>query len=105
MTTNPSPKDTFDVNDPFAENFSFEAVDNPEEIVRTVEGRMETQREAALRLHGERMAQVEKLILPLLNNLMKNPDKPYIKWENRTPAITAQIAKIQAVTRKPLDLP
>lgn len=102
---NPNPNDTFDVNDPFAENFSFEAVDNPDDIVRTVEGRMETQREAAIRLHSEAMAQVEKLILPLLNNLMKNPDKPYIKWENRTPAITAQIGKIHAVTRKPLDLP
>ena len=73
MTTNPSPKDTFDVNDPFAENFSFEAVDNPEEIVRTVEALSE--------------------VVPIATR------------ENRTPAITAQIAKIQAVTRKPLDLP
>jgi hypothetical protein len=102
MTT-PSPRDTFDVDDPFAENFSFEVTDNPEEIVRTVEGKMETQRDAAIRIHAESMAQVEKLILPLLNNLMKNPDKAYIKWENRVPAIKTQISKITAITRKPLD--
>lgn len=42
---------------------------------------------------------VEKLILPLLTNLMKNPEKPYIKWENRAEKITAQIDKITAVTR------
>ena len=42
---------------------------------------------------------VEKLILPLLVNLMKNPEKPYIKWENRTERITSQIDKITAITR------
>ena len=105
MPTNPNPKDTFDVNDPFAENFSVEAVDNPDEAVRSAEGKVETMREAAARIHAEQMGQVERLILPLLNNLLKNPDKAYIKWENRTPAINAQIAKITAVTRKPLDLP
>lgn len=105
MVAGANPKDHFDADDPFAENFSFEAVDNPEEVVRSVEGRMETMREAAARIHSERMAQVERLILPLLNNLLKNPDKPYIKWENRTPAINAQIARITAITRRPLELP
>jgi hypothetical protein len=39
------------------------------------------------------------MILPLLQNLMKNPDKPYIKWENRAEKIAAQIDKITAITR------
>jgi hypothetical protein len=30
---------------------------------------------------------------------MKNPDKPYIKWENRAEKIAAQIDKITAITR------
>lgn len=42
---------------------------------------------------------VEKLILPLLHNLMKNPEKPIIKWENRVPVIEEQIKKIKAITR------
>jgi hypothetical protein len=42
---------------------------------------------------------VERMILPLLQNLMKNPDKPYIKWENRAEKIAAQIDKITAITR------
>ena len=46
-----------------------------------------------------KLKEVEGLILPLLYNLMKNPDKAYIKWENRVPVIQAQIDKITAITR------
>lgn len=49
------------------------------------------------------MKEVESLILPLLYNLLKNPDKEYIKWSNRTEMVNKQIAKITAVTRKPLE--
>jgi len=37
--------------------------------------------------------------MPLLANLLKNPDKDYIKWPNRKPIIEAQIAKILEITR------
>jgi hypothetical protein len=46
-----------------------------------------------------KLKEVEGLILPLLVNLMKNPEKPYIKWENRTEVIQKQIDKILAITR------
>lgn len=46
-----------------------------------------------------KLKEVEGLILPLLYNLMKNPDKAYIKWENREPIIKKQIEKITAITR------
>jgi hypothetical protein len=42
---------------------------------------------------------VEQLIIPLLVNLMKNPEKDYIKWPNRTAQIQKQIDKILAITR------
>jgi len=42
---------------------------------------------------------VEALILPLLVNLMKNPEKETIKWPNRAPIIEKQIEKILAITR------
>ena len=47
----------------------------------------------------QKLSTVEKLILPLLVNLMKNPDKDYIHWPNRVPLIEKQIDKILAITR------
>lgn len=48
---------------------------------------------------NEKLKKVEALILPLLANLLKNPDKDYIKWPNRKPIIEAQIQKILDITR------
>jgi hypothetical protein len=47
----------------------------------------------------EDLLKVEKIIMPLLNNLMKNPDNEYIKWPNRKVVIEKQIKKIVNVTR------
>jgi hypothetical protein len=49
--------------------------------------------------HKAKLKELEGLILPLLYNLMKNPEKPMIKWENREPIIKKQIEKITAITR------
>jgi len=38
---------------------------------------------------------MQSLILPLLLNLKKNPEKTVIKWPNRGPIIQAQIDKIE----------
>jgi len=46
-----------------------------------------------------KLQQVESLILPLLNNLMKNPEKEYIHWPNRQAVIKKQIDRVLAVTR------
>lgn len=45
-----------------------------------------------------KLAQVEQLILPLLYNLQKNPEKEYIHWPNRTDIIQSQIDKIKQIT-------
>jgi len=42
---------------------------------------------------------LEKMIMPLLVNLMKNPEKDTIKWPGRAPIIEKQIEKILAITR------
>ena len=47
----------------------------------------------------DKLAAVEKLVLPLLVNLMKNPEKDTIKWPGRAPIIEKQIEKILAITR------
>jgi len=46
-----------------------------------------------------KMETIESLIMPLLYNLLKNPDKEYILWPNRTEVIQKQIDKILNVTR------
>ena len=46
-----------------------------------------------------KLRDVEDLVLPLLFNLQKNPEKEYIHWPNRTAIIDKQIEKIKAVTR------
>jgi predicted lipoprotein len=46
-----------------------------------------------------KLQQVEGMILPLLYNLQKNPDKEYIHWPNRKDIIQKQIDKILKVTR------
>lgn len=46
-----------------------------------------------------KLKEVENLILPLLYNLQKNPEKEYIHWPNRSEIIDAQIEKILKVTR------
>ena len=45
------------------------------------------------------MKRLEKLVLPLLHNLMKNPENEYIKWPNRTKIVQQQINRIVAITR------
>jgi hypothetical protein len=49
-------------------------------------------------VHGK-LQEVEQMILPLLYNLQKNPDKEYIHWPNRKDIIQKQIDKITKVTR------
>lgn len=76
-------------------DFGFSAVDENEFLAyernqhKTV---VETEVKSKLR-------QVEDLILPLLNNLLKNPEKIYIKWPNREKIVQTQINKILAITR------
>lgn len=49
--------------------------------------------------HKAKLKELESLILPLLYNLMKNPEKPIINWPNRESVIKKQIEKITVITR------
>ena len=49
--------------------------------------------------HKAKLKELEGLILPLLYNLMKHPEKPIINWPNRDAVIKKQIEKITSVTR------
>ena len=59
----------------------------------------ETQLEIIQKKHKEELLTVEKMIMPLLYNLRKNPEDVYIKWPNRKEIIDKQIKKIVTITR------
>lgn len=46
-----------------------------------------------------KLLELEKIIVPLLVNLMRNPDKEYIYWPNRKDKIQDQINKVLMITR------
>lgn len=46
----------------------------------------------------KRLIAVNKIYMPLLENLAKNSDKPIIKWPNRGPILEKQIAKLKTLT-------
>lgn len=77
-------------------------IDQLEEIVKAGAGPnfdVDAYRELVEKDVHEKLLKLEGLILPLLINLKKNPDKDVIKWPNRLPVIDAQIQKILAITR------
>lgn len=47
----------------------------------------------------EKLKKVEELIMPLLTNLMKNPETEIIKWPNRGPIIEQKIKELLNITR------
>ena len=57
----------------------------------------ETQLSLLQKKHKEELLKIEKMIMPLLYNLRKNPEDVYIKWPNRVDKVEAfegQILKI-----------
>jgi hypothetical protein len=68
-------------------------------ILSTHDTLINTQNQLIDEKYKSKMKEVEGLVLPLLYNLMKNPEKAYIKWENRAPIIQKQIDRITAITR------
>ena len=88
---------SYDINKILAEyadnDFGFSAVDEVE-YEAVIAEKDETVEEYKVRL-----AQVEKIIMPFLTNLLKSQAQPYIHWPNRGPIIEKQIQKILGLTR------
>tara|TARA_B100001057_G_C22804876_1_gene932980 strand:- start:1127 stop:1543 length:417 start_codon:yes stop_codon:yes gene_type:complete len=49
--------------------------------------------------YQDKIIEMKKLIIPLLQNLMKNDEKEYIYWPNRKPIIQQQIDRIEKITK------
>jgi hypothetical protein len=47
----------------------------------------------------EKVEDLEKIIMPLLVNLLKTSDKEYIYWPNRKDTVQDQIDRVLAITR------
>jgi hypothetical protein len=87
----------YDINKIMAEygdnDFGFSAV-SEEEYNAVINEKDET-----VENYKHRLAEVEKLIMPFLTNLLKTADKPYINWPNRKPILETQIQKVLSLTR------
>ena len=86
------PKEYLDLSN----DFGFTAVDE-EEVAEPI---VTDVKSATVEELKGKLLEVEKLIMPLLVNLLKDADtKEYIRWPNRKPVIEKQIEKILSITR------
>lgn len=90
-----------------------EAVSTSNEAVSRVEQKLDTllqlyndgrlgiemEREKLVEETGAKLVELEKMIVPLLVNLMRNPEKEYIYWPDRKGKIQEQIDRVLALTR------
>lgn len=60
---------------------------------------IEMEREKLVAETSAKLVELEKMIVPLLVNLMRNPEKEYIYWPNRKEKIQEQIDKVLSLTR------
>jgi hypothetical protein len=75
------------------QDFGFTAVDEAEyEAVIS-------QKDETVEEYKQRLAQVEKIVMPFLTNLYKSASQPYIHWPNRGPVLEQQMQKILKLTR------
>jgi len=59
-----------------------------------------TQKESDLELaNKDKFVKLEKMIIPLLQNLAKSSEEPYIYWPKREEIIEGQIKRILEITR------
>lgn len=49
--------------------------------------------------YAQKLQQVENIIVPFLNNLMRDPEKVMIRWANRKEVVEKQLKKILSITR------
>ena len=76
------------------------AVAEQGEGIRAIIDEVEERKKLLTYQYKVKIKEVEKLVMPLLYHLTKNPDKEYILWPGRAEKVQGQINKILAVTRE-----
>lgn len=83
------------MNIDFDNDFGFSLV-SEEEIDAVQQAKSEVKNtKKKLSESGDKATKMYEAILPLLENLKKNPEKEYIKWPNRIEKIDLFIGKLQ----------
>lgn len=77
-------------------DFGFSFADDSKNQVSQLEKERNTDQQTIKKLE-ERLAKLHKTILPLLDNLCKDPDKPSIHWPDRVSKIEAFKKKLQDI--------
>jgi len=72
--------------------------------IRAVIDEVEERKSQLTAAYKAKMSTIEQMVMPLLYNLKKNPEKEYIYWPNRENKIQDQITKILALTRAEVPL-
>ena len=49
--------------------------------------------------YAEKLAAVEAIVVPFMQNLMKDPEKVMIRWPNRKEMVEKQLHKILSITK------
>jgi len=79
--------------------FSFVNEDELRQIERQLETKLEDTSKAA-ESTNEKLQSMYNMVLPLLKNLMKNPEKEYIYWPDRSSKIASFIKKLEKFTEQ-----
>jgi len=75
------------------------AVSDQSESIRAVIDEVEERKGQLNEQYNQKLKDIEKLVLPLLVHLTKDPDKEYIKWPNRAEVCKTQVNRILTITR------
>ncbi|MBC8442576.1 MAG: hypothetical protein H8D80_00135 [Proteobacteria bacterium] len=75
------------------------AVTDQSESIRAVIDEVEERKGQLNEQYNQKLKDIEKLVLPLLVHLTKDPDKEYIKWPNRAEVCKTQVNRILTITR------
>lgn len=81
-------------------DFGFTAVDEDElEAVQQINSKVEETADEMTKLQNK-VAELYNAVVPLLNNLKKNPEKDYIHWPNRLKKVEEFEDYLQSIYNK-----
>lgn len=78
----------------YTEDFGFSVV-SEEELNNSKKIESETLHKNTVKHYEQKIKDIHKMIIPLLNNLKENPTKEYIYWPNRVEKIDSFIKKME----------
>ena len=68
-------------------------------VIEDVATQSQREKNSTVEEYEEKLADLEKLVLPFFSKLLKTADKEYIYWAKRKESVEQQIQKILTLTR------